>query len=120
MGLDGEQVEWILGAATGPEINGSAAPREEGWWKAEKSVLGSDEIGVALERNTREAHKRGAYGAPWFWMRNYRGEEEPIFGSDRWAHMWRFMGVEWREIEILPPVEEGKGKGEGSGGAAKL
>lgn len=33
--------------------------------------------------NTQRALERGAFGAPWFWVRNGKGEEEPFFGSDR-------------------------------------
>ena len=36
-----------------------------------------------LTAATREAIDRGAYGAPWFWVRNDAGAEEPFFGSDR-------------------------------------
>jgi glutathione S-transferase kappa 1 len=37
----------------------------------------------ALADNTQRALERGAFGAPWFWVRNRNGEEEPFFGSDR-------------------------------------
>jgi glutathione S-transferase kappa 1 len=33
--------------------------------------------------NTQRALEKGAFGAPWFWVRNGSGEEEPFFGSDR-------------------------------------
>jgi 2-hydroxychromene-2-carboxylate isomerase len=36
-----------------------------------------------LNDNTKEALDRGAFGAPWFWVRNAKGIEEPFFGSDR-------------------------------------
>jgi 2-hydroxychromene-2-carboxylate isomerase len=39
----------------------------------------------ALNRNTKEALDRGAFGCPWFWVRNAKGEEEPFFGSDRYV-----------------------------------
>ncbi|KAJ4409648.1 hypothetical protein N0V91_002569 [Didymella pomorum] len=38
-----------------------------------------------LNENTKEALDRGAFGAPWFWVRNVKGAEEPFFGSDRYA-----------------------------------
>jgi 2-hydroxychromene-2-carboxylate isomerase len=37
----------------------------------------------ALTANTQKALDQGAYGAPWFWVRNKEGKEEPFFGSDR-------------------------------------
>lgn len=36
-----------------------------------------------LNDNTKEALDRGAFGCPWFFVRNSQGEEEPFFGSDR-------------------------------------
>jgi glutathione S-transferase kappa 1 len=33
--------------------------------------------------NTQRALEKGAFGAPWFWVRNGKGEEELFFGSDR-------------------------------------
>ena len=37
-----------------------------------------------LNANTKEALERGAFGCPWFWVRNAKGDEEPFFGSDRY------------------------------------
>lgn len=37
----------------------------------------------ALNDNTKAALDRGAFGCPWFWVKNLKGEEEPFFGSDR-------------------------------------
>ena len=36
-----------------------------------------------LNDNTKEALDQGAFGCPWFFVRNSKGEEEPFFGSDR-------------------------------------
>jgi hypothetical protein len=38
-----------------------------------------------LNDNTKEALDRGAFGCPWFSVRNSKGEEEPFFGSDRYV-----------------------------------
>lgn len=43
----------------------------------------SPEIKQKLNDNTQEALGRGAFGCPWFWVKNSRGVEEPFFGSDR-------------------------------------
>lgn len=43
----------------------------------------SREYKEALTANTQKALDQGAYGAPWFWVRNKEGKEEPFFGSDR-------------------------------------
>lgn len=36
-----------------------------------------------LLENTQRAVDRGAFGAPWIWAVNEKGEQEPFFGSDR-------------------------------------
>lgn len=38
-----------------------------------------------LNDNTKEALDRGAFGCPWFSVRNSKGDEEPFFGSDRYV-----------------------------------
>ena len=38
-----------------------------------------------LNANTQEALERGAFGCPWFLVRNSKGEAEPFFGSDRYV-----------------------------------
>jgi hypothetical protein len=37
-----------------------------------------------LTANTEKVLKLGAFGAPWFWVKNGKGVEEPFFGSDRY------------------------------------
>jgi 2-hydroxychromene-2-carboxylate isomerase len=37
-----------------------------------------------LEKN-KKVLELGAFGAPWMWVRNTQGKEEPFFGSDRCA-----------------------------------
>ncbi|QSZ34941.1 hypothetical protein DSL72_007803 [Monilinia vaccinii-corymbosi] len=64
-----------------------------------------------LLENTTDALKKGAFGAPWLWVRNGEGKEEAFFGSDRFHFIWRFLGVEFKDIEIV------RGKG---GEKAKL
>ncbi|KAL1612038.1 hypothetical protein SLS60_000261 [Paraconiothyrium brasiliense] len=59
--FDDAQVREIVGKATTPEYK------------------------EALNANTKEALEKGAFGCPWFWVRNSRGEEGPFFGSDRYV-----------------------------------
>lgn len=47
------------------------------------AAASSPEFKQALTANTQAALDKGAYGAPWFWVRNSEGKEEPFFGSDR-------------------------------------
>jgi glutathione S-transferase kappa 1 len=49
---------------------------------------------------TQEVVDKGAFGAPWFWVRNAKGVEEPFFGSDRFPYMWEFLGLPWSDIQI--------------------
>ncbi|KAJ5232411.1 hypothetical protein N7468_005367 [Penicillium chermesinum] len=69
-----------------------------------KSILGAastSEFKQALTDNTQAALDKGAYGAPWFWVRNKEGKEEPFFGSDRFAFMWQYLGLPFQDIAIL-------------------
>jgi hypothetical protein len=42
-------------------------------------------------------------------MTNSEGVSEPLFGSDRWAYMFDFMGVDVSDIKIVDK-REGKAK----------
>lgn len=44
----------------------------------------SPEYKQKLLDNTQKAVDLGAFGAPWMWVKNGKGEEEPFFGSDRY------------------------------------
>ncbi|KAL1796891.1 hypothetical protein ACET3X_005431 [Alternaria dauci] len=56
-----------------------------------------------LNDNTKQALGHGAFGCPWFSVRNLKGEEEPFFGSDRFHYMWEYLGLPWKDVELLPP-----------------
>lgn len=56
----------------------------------------------ALTDNTQRAIELGAFGAPFFWVRNREGYEEPFFGSDRFHFMWEYLGIPWSDIAIQP------------------
>jgi glutathione S-transferase kappa 1 len=60
----------LFGAKEVEEITAAAESQE---WKDK------------LLANTQKALDLGAFGAPWFWVRNSEGKEEPFFGSDRYA-----------------------------------
>ncbi|KAI8938014.1 hypothetical protein NX059_005687 [Plenodomus lindquistii] len=63
----------------------------------------SPEYKQLLNDKTKEALDHGAFGAPWFYVRNSKGQEEPFFGSDRFHYMWEYLGLPWKDIELLPP-----------------
>ncbi len=64
----------------------------------------------ALSSNTKKVLDQGAFGAPWMWVRNHEEKEEPFFGADRFHFMWEFLGLKWRDIEIIPKEETEKSK----------
>ncbi|KAJ5525729.1 HCCA isomerase/glutathione S-transferase kappa [Penicillium frequentans] len=76
-GFSDEDIKKILAAASTPEYK------------------------QALTDNTQKALDLGAYGAPWFWVRNSEGKEEPFFGSDRFAYMWQYLGLPIQDIAII-------------------
>ncbi|KAF2276004.1 thioredoxin-like protein [Westerdykella ornata] len=62
----------------------------------------SPECKQALNDNTKEALAKGAFGCPWFIVKNSKGEEEPFFGSDRFHYIWDFLQLPWKDFELLP------------------
>ncbi|OAL06153.1 thioredoxin-like protein [Phaeosphaeriaceae sp. SRC1lsM3a] len=58
-----------------------------------------------LNDNTKEALESGAFGCPWFVVRNSKGEVEPFFGSDRFHHMWEFLALPWQDVELKAPEQ---------------
>jgi glutathione S-transferase kappa 1 len=76
-------------------------PGDEGEVQEILRLAGTKEYKEMLTANTKKALELGAFGAPWFWMRNDEGKEEPLFGSDRFAYMYRFMGVEFEDVRIV-------------------
>lgn len=60
-----------------------------------------------LTQTTQEALDRGAFGAPWIWAVNDQGKGEPFFGSDRFHFLYKFLGVPYREVELLPAPAKG-------------
>jgi 2-hydroxychromene-2-carboxylate isomerase len=83
--------------------------------------LSKDEVRVILEKansapykqrlndNTKEALDKGAFGCPWYSVRNAKGEEEPFFGSDRYVPL-RFKDYLLASGRSgMVPVTDGKG-----------
>ncbi|KAL2802769.1 thioredoxin-like protein [Aspergillus granulosus] len=56
----------------------------------------------ALTDTTGRAVKElGAFGCPWFWVHDGKGNAEPFFGSDRFHFMWDYLGVPHRDLELV-------------------
>ncbi|KAF7330144.1 putative glutathione S-transferase kappa 1 [Mycena sanguinolenta] len=72
------------------EVDAICAAAQEKQWKD-----------VLLE-NTTKVVEQGAFGAPWMWVRDASGKEEPFFGSDRFHFVWQYLGLPWKDMELLP------------------
>ncbi|KAJ7729075.1 putative glutathione S-transferase kappa 1 [Mycena maculata] len=66
------------------------------------AAAGQQEWKDCLLANTKKVLDQGAFGAPWMWVRNAQGKEEPFFGSDRFHFMWEYLGLPWKDIELMP------------------
>lgn len=60
----------------------------------------SPEYKKKLLDNTEAALKQGAFGAPWFTVRNKKGEEAVFFGSDRFHYIWQFLELPVTDLAI--------------------
>ncbi|KAK6219027.1 hypothetical protein LQW54_002529 [Pestalotiopsis sp. IQ-011] len=77
--------------------------------KAIMDAAADDKWKGALKACVEEALGRGAFGTPWLWVTNDKGLGEPFFGSDRWQHVYEFLGLPHQKLKLLGP-----------GGGAKL
>lgn len=68
--------------------------------KAILEAANTAEYKQKLLDNTEEALKAGAFGAPWFTVRNSKGEETPFFGSDRFHFMYQFLGLPTNDMAV--------------------
>ncbi|KAI1168647.1 thioredoxin-like protein [Nemania serpens] len=66
-------------------------------------AVSAPEVKTALKSRVDEALARGAFGAPWIWATDVRGQTEPFFGSDRWHCVYDFLGLPYQKMQLLPP-----------------
>ncbi|TQV99946.1 hypothetical protein V2A60_005363 [Cordyceps javanica] len=57
----------------------------------------------SVKKETDEALAKGAFGAPWIWATNAKGESEPFFGSDRFNHVYAFLDIPFQDVKVLAP-----------------
>ncbi|PTD09291.1 hypothetical protein HYE67_007054 [Fusarium culmorum] len=69
----------------------------------EKIMKGRESMKERVKEVTGFALKKGAFGAPWLIATNADGKSEAFFGSDRFNHIYRFLGVPFQDVQILPP-----------------
>lgn len=64
------------------------------------AAAGSPKTKADLQATTERVVKdQGAFGCPWFWVRNGQ-TEEPFFGSDRFHYMWDFLAVPHADLAL--------------------
>jgi glutathione S-transferase kappa 1 len=51
--------------------------------QVDEIMVGRGEMKGILKAKTEEVVQLGAFGAPWMWVTNAKGESSPFFGSDR-------------------------------------
>ncbi|KAF4981925.1 hypothetical protein FZEAL_2357 [Fusarium zealandicum] len=68
----------------------------------DKIMQGRASMKERVKNLTGEAVDKGAFGAPWLWVTNGQGKTEAFFGSDRFNHVYRFLGVPFQDVEVLP------------------
>ncbi|KAH8884124.1 DSBA-like thioredoxin domain-containing protein [Thozetella sp. PMI_491] len=56
-----------------------------------------------LRTATKQLNDRGAFGVPWIIASNSKGKQEPYFGSDRFHHVFEFLGLPIQKFKLLPP-----------------
>lgn len=103
-------------------VDFSFSPEASGEGKRKKKLFTSSEVEEilraaaspeykdALRQTTETALKLGAFGAPWLWVTNEATKQsEPFFGSDRWNHVYEFLGLPYQDVTLLPPPKTEKG-----------
>ncbi|KAL4930326.1 putative DSBA family oxidoreductase [Aspergillus undulatus] len=55
----------------------------------------------------------GAFGCPWFWVHDGKGNAEPFFGSDRFHYMWAYLGLEFEDLKLKDGGKSSGGRGGG-------
>ncbi|KAI5460949.1 DSBA-like thioredoxin domain-containing protein [Mariannaea sp. PMI_226] len=64
---------------------------------------GRAEMKKTLAENTGKAVESGAFGCPWFLVTNSKGETQPVFGSDRFNHIYMHLGIPFQDVAVLKP-----------------
>ncbi|KAI0180005.1 thioredoxin-like protein [Hypoxylon sp. FL1284] len=101
--------EALAAALSSAGESGEASPFTADEVRDIVAAAASAECKDALRRTTDEALGRGAFGAPWLWVTNgATGRSEPFFGSDRWHHVYEFLGLPYQNVVLLPPSGSGE------------
>ncbi|CAN8096805.1 unnamed protein product [Discula destructiva] len=89
-------------------VLGAAGTFSAGECEAILTAATTPEVKDLLTAATGEALARGAFGAPWLWATDGQGRSEPFFGSDRFNYVFRFLGLPYQDVELLPVGQSSK------------
>lgn len=65
-----------------------------------KGASGPD-IKAELTGITKKAvEDLGAFGCPWFWVHDGKGNAEPFFGSDRFHFIWDYLDIPYTDLHL--------------------
>lgn len=60
-----------------------------------------------MENTTHAFKDLGAFGCPWFWVHDGKGNAEPFFGSDRFHYMWDYLELPHQDLVLVKgPLEK--------------
>ncbi|KAK3340216.1 thioredoxin-like protein [Neurospora tetraspora] len=80
--------------------------------QVEEIIKGTEtpQVKEALKKATQEALDKGAFGNPWFWVTadDKKEKGEPFFGSDRFHFIYKFLGLPFQDVTLLPPGGKAK------------
>ncbi|KAI5465571.1 thioredoxin-like protein [Mariannaea sp. PMI_226] len=96
---DANLVEALTEATETPEGGKELFTPED----VQKIMDARDSMKDSVKDLTAQAIERGAFGAPWLWVTNSEGKEMSFFGSDRFNHIYRFLGIPFQDVTVLPP-----------------
>ncbi|KAG5789897.1 hypothetical protein H9Q69_011054 [Fusarium xylarioides] len=94
---------WLPPHEATDELDGGSGKKLFSDEDVEKIMNGRESMKERVKDITGEAVQKGAFGAPWLIVTRDDGKSEAFFGSDRFNHIYRFLGVPFKDVEILPP-----------------
>ncbi|KAK4169350.1 thioredoxin-like protein [Cladorrhinum sp. PSN259] len=101
-------VENVRSALLGVKVDGGKPAFKESEVEEILKNAGEKKWKDELKNTTQKALDKGAFGAPWLWVTNKEGKGEPFFGSDRFAFVYKFLGLPLMDVELLPAVGAAK------------
>ncbi|KAG5924847.1 hypothetical protein E4U53_003376 [Claviceps sorghi] len=99
--VDEDSLRGLLAEATRGE--GGGADRLFSPAEVDGVMDGRAQMKRLLAEETARAVEAGAFGCPWLLVADSEGRVEPFFGSDRFNHVYRHLGLPFQDIALLAP-----------------